>query len=122
MSHFGPNYSFLYIVVVVVKWLGNLHCSFIYNGRQYPFLLLFELLYRSRFPSSCPEYCPFYMIFVEKSRKFFWGKSFFQKFPGRVGGSREYDRAEEEGTPPPHPPPPPFIRKEESEREELVTV
>ena len=36
--------------------------------------------------------------------------------------SREYDRAEEEGTPPPHPPPPPSIRKEESEREESVPV
>ena len=81
------------------------------------------LIVQESFPSSCPEYCPFYMIFVEKSRKFFFGeKVFFQKFPGRVGGSREYDRAEEEGTPPPHPPPPPSIRKEESEREELVTV
>ena len=51
---------------------------------------------------------------------FFGEKVFFSKFPGRVGGSREYDRAEEEGAPPPHPPPPPSIRKEESEREELV--
>ena len=63
------------------------------------------------------------MIFVEKSRKFFFGKKFFlQKFPGRAGGSREYDRAEEEGTPPPHPPPPLSIRKEGSEREALVLV
>ena len=63
------------------------------------------------------------MIFVEKSRKFFLGKKFFSKFPGRVGGSREYlDRAEEEGTPPPHPPPPLSIRKEESEREEPVAI
>ena len=100
--------------------LGNLHCRFIYGGRQYPFI--FWIIVQESFPSSCPEYCPFYMIFVEKSRKFFLGKSFFSKFPGRVGGSREYDRAEEEGTPPPHPPPPPFIRKEESEREKLVAV
>ena len=123
MSHFGPNYSFLYIVVVVVKWLGNLYCRFIYRGRQYPFF--YYLNYCTGVVSFfLPRILPFYVIFVEKSRKFFLGKKvfFFQKFPGRVGGSREYDRAEEEGTPPPHPPPPPSIRKEESEREELVLV
>ena len=58
--------------------IGNLHCRLVYSGRQYPyFIFFFWIIVQESFSSSCPEYCPFYMIFVEKSRKFFLGKKFF---------------------------------------------
>ena len=59
--------------------LGNLHCSFVYSGRQYPSFIFSGLLYRSRFLLPAQNIALFIWFLLKNLGNFFWEKSFFFK-------------------------------------------